>query len=266
MGSNETPPDDALSNDDWQRLRRRQIAGQPTPFHPNLPPPRDDMPMGQWAAARQQQAAERLSSGARYVRQVSFPPTSERQWEVEAANSARFPLITPPPRPRQAEEPSSDNPVEEWATTQIKNGKYGYFDNSPEARGDWRNLLPPGIRGIGTPKCNQFVWDALTAGGVQPGRVDGGRIPITKDWGDPRSKIPGYAPVVGPPRPGDVVSDGGHVGIYSPLKDGRPGTISAASPDTPGAADDGGVVHNDWGFRKGQKPVTVWRPTTAAQK
>ena len=51
---------------------------------------------------------------------------------------------------------------------------------------------------------------------------------------------------------GDVVAEGGHVGIYNPLPPNSPtvmGTISAA------AGLGGRVVHNDWGFREGQNPV-----------
>jgi hypothetical protein len=68
--------------------------------------------------------------------------------------------------------------------------------------------------------------------------------------------------VSGAPQPGDVVSDGDHVGLYAPLPGGRPGTISAASAFSHDGAPFGRVVHNDWGFRpKQEKPVTVWRPT-----
>jgi hypothetical protein len=142
-------------------------------------------------------------------------------------------------------------------------GKPGYKEygsHAADARGAINNILPPDARGLWDPKCNQFVWDALTAGGVQPKRMGDGRIPLAGDWGDPKGQIGGYSVVTDAPQPGDVVSDGHHVGIYLPLPDGRPGTISAASPWSLHGGILGEVVHNDWGFRPKQHPV-IWRPT-----
>ncbi len=104
-------------------------------------------------------------------------------------------------------------------------------------------------------KCNKFVWDATTNGGAPAGRMPGGRIPSAGEWGNPNSGIPGYSPLRPGERPqlGDIVSDGHHVGIYSPLESGAPGTTSAAS-----FFKGNGPVHNDWGFRDGQT-VTIWR-------
>lgn len=115
------------------------------------------------------------------------------------------------------ERPRSTNSVARWAEGKVGRGGYGRTDTAPEARGQIDNLLPKNARGFLDPKCNQFVWDALHAGGAPAGRVDGGRIPVAKEWGNPSSKIAGYSPVVGQPRPGDVASNGKHVGIYSPL-------------------------------------------------
>lgn len=164
------------------------------------------------------------------------------------------------------EGPRSSNPVAYWAEARVGRGGYGRLDPAPDARGQIDNLLPRDKRGRIDPKCNQFVWDALQAGGVPAGRLDGGRIPVAKEWGDPSSKIAGYSPVVGQPRPGDVVSNGHHVGIYSPLPDGRPGTVSASSPFTHDGGWDGGVTHNDWGFRGDEGPMTFWRPTSAPKR
>ena len=158
------------------------------------------------------------------------------------------------PRP---EIPRSTNPTARWAEGQVGGDGYGRFDRSDEALGRTGKYA----RGIGSPKCNIFVWDALTAGGAQPARLDGGRIPVAKEWGNPKVQIGGYAVVTGPPRPGDVISNGHHVGIYSPLANGKPGTVSAASPAALGGSGgvDGGVVHNNWGFRGDEGPITVRR-------
>lgn len=160
----------------------------------------------------------------------------------------------------QPEPVTATNPVVRWAQAHVGRGGYGkWLDVALDARGpvaDWGAVIRR--RGMLDPKCNQFVWDALTGAHKQPGRIDGGRIPRAKDWGDPQSQIPGYAPITGPLQPGDVVSNGDHVGIYAPLPNGAPGTISAASPFHNGGLL-GGVVHNDWGFRGDEGPKTAWR-------
>lgn len=145
------------------------------------------------------------------------------------------------------------------AQAHVGGNGYHLYDTAQDARGRIASAGAAfGIRGVLDPKCNQFVWDALTAVGQQPGRLNAGRIPRAEDWGDPRSKIAGYKPVQGPLQPGDVISNGHHVGLYAPLAGGRPGTISAATPfHNAGIA--GGVVHNDWGFRGDQGAITAWR-------
>lgn len=142
------------------------------------------------------------------------------------------------------------------ASGQVGKGGYGYFDPNSEARGRLRSLTG----GVPSEKCNKFVWDQLENGGAPAGRMPDGRIPSAGEWGNPNSGIPNYSPVpAGTPfAPGDVVSDGGHVGIYAPLADGSPGTVSAAFPFSGGTGMNGGVVNNDWGFRPGQT-VTGWR-------
>ena len=158
------------------------------------------------------------------------------------------------------EAPSSANAAARWAESRVGTDGYDFLDTAPNARGRRDEILGRlGLRGVGDPKCNQFVYDALSASGAPPGRLDGGRIPLAEDWGNPRARIDGYQPVQGRPQRGDVVSDGHHVGIFAPLSDGRPGTVSAATPGSHDAGVIGGVVHNDWGFRKRQGPMTVWR-------
>jgi hypothetical protein len=162
----------------------------------------------------------------------------------------------------QREPVRSKNPVARAAESRIGTWGYTIIDPSREARGRRDNFLPTAARGIGDPKCNKFVWDMLSKGGAPAGRVDGGRIPIARDWGDPQSQIAGYSPITGEPQAGDVVSNGHHVGIYDPLPDGGRGTVSAASWAT--RPPFGKVVHNDWGFRGEEGPVTIWRRQSPA--
>jgi hypothetical protein len=165
-------------------------------------------------------------------------------------------------RQRANQRERSDDPVADWALGQVGDDlSYSLAAPSEEARGKVTDKLGP-FRGVGDPKCNKFVWDALNAGGRPAGRMDGGRIPVAKDWGDPNAKIPHYHPVNdGPLEPGDVISNGHHVGLYAPLADGSPGTVSAATPDAPGgvALPLGKVLHNGWGFRGNEGRITVWR-------
>jgi RHS repeat-associated protein len=139
-----------------------------------------------------------------------------------------------------------------WAGGKIRKPGYGYFDCNSEARG----RMMPYTCGAPSLKCNTFVWDAAQGGGAPAGRMPDGRIPSAAEWGNPNSGIPGYSPLPPGERPqlGDIIGDGHHVGIYSPLTSGSPGTTSAAS-----FFKGNGPVHNDWGFRDGQS-VIIWRP------
>jgi len=145
-----------------------------------------------------------------------------------------------------------------WAVSNIDNSNYSILAPNSEARGKHIRYL----WGRLSEKCNKFVWDATVYGGKPPGRMHDGRIPSASEWGNPKSKIAGYIPLPSgaPIVPGDIVGDGRHVGIYVPLSDGSPGTVSAGFPFTSKAAGVlGHVVHNDWGFRPGQT-VTIWEP------
>jgi hypothetical protein len=282
MFSKQTLLSDALPMSVWQRLRGLQLGGgrdlaQEADALPSQPL-NDEMPISDWQQRREQQVQRnadwnrdpvdgpsqddlvrrvtdrpgRMVQLAAQSKASSFTPRSERQWEVEAAQAAN---------PDRRERPSSGNLVEQWAASEVGRGGYNMFtDNAPDARGRINDRLVPDLKGRIAFKCNKFVFDALTAAGVAPGRMAGGRIPLAGDWGNPASTIDGFARIDGPPMPGDVVSDGHHVGIYAPLSNGQPGTISAVPPLAAGTGILGGVVHNDWGFRPGQKPPTVWRP------
>lgn len=108
--------------------------------------------------------------------------------------------------------------------------------------------------------CNLFVADVLReAGGAtwdpikDPVGVRPTRDPVAKEWADAQVALTGWIVVVPAPgtdnktakellamrRPGDVVSNGTHVGIVS---DERGIAISASSQT-------GGVEKNDWSFR-----------------
>ncbi len=81
------------------------------------------------------------------------------------------------------------------------------------------------------------------------GGMFGGNPPLASQWADKDQQIDGYV-VVDKPKPGDVASDGGHVGIVSDT--GK--TISASS-----ASNAKKVVENDWGFRPQQKGKITFR-------
>ena len=143
----------------------------------------------------------------------------------------------------------------EWAKSKIGSTEYQRWDSHPETVGRLENFLKK--FGFGNSnKCNAFVYDALNAGGVPPGRMLNNRIPVALEWAAKVFIISSYAVVNNPNvfnlQVGDIISNGTHVGIYYPLPDGRPGTISASA-----IAQE--VVHNDWGFRAGEGPITVRR-------
>jgi len=119
------------------------------------------------------------------------------------------------------------------------------------------------------PKCNLFVYEVLKAAGAQvPLPNEGGktkyfnidnwfkdagqRPPTASQWHDEK-----YAPLKDHWRivqqlhescPGDVITDGGHMGIIS----GSKKTISAST-------DTNTVVENDWGWRRDNTNVVVRR-------
>jgi uncharacterized protein RhaS with RHS repeats len=132
--------------------------------------------------------------------------------------------------------------VIDWATRHY--GRHDYDASAPnsEVKGGRGKYLG----GRWAPKCNIFVFDALNEGKCKAGRVDGGRIPKAEEWANPSYFIPGCR-VVSSPEPGDVISDGHHVGIYVPYSPSTPMTISATPTD--------GVTWSNWGFRKGQAPT-----------
>jgi RHS repeat-associated protein len=157
-----------------------------------------------------------------------------------------------------------------WAMSKVGNTDYQWWDPHPQSKGRRTSLFG----GIGSLKCNAFVWDALLNGRNPPGKIpisnsevrcngiscdalESSRIPTAKDWESGqvegyRRLNPGEQPIIG-----DVVAYKGHVGIFYPLKNGKPGTISATSRmlemDNPYPR----VVHNDWGFRSGQTPTIM---------
>jgi hypothetical protein len=145
----------------------------------------------------------------------------------------------------------------DWARGQVGSTDYQVQDRSDKT-GGWRSALPWGVGGIAAPKCNVFVGDAFAKAGIQVGNpVDNGAAyPGTKEWADPKTQIPGFR-VLDPTdklQPGDVMTNGHHVGIYVPGPNGEDMTVSAA--DT---WDGNAVVHNAWGFRGNEGPMTVRR-------
>lgn len=150
-----------------------------------------------------------------------------------------------------------------WALDQVGKTNYQYFSTHPESRGGLTSLLG----GAGSFKCNAFVWDALTAGGDPPGRMEGGRIPVAREWADPSVNIPSYVVVSdGSLHSGDVIAaktehGSYHVGLYAPILDSDNGTVSAATGGLGGFF--GEVTHSNWGFREGQNPTVrrLWNDT-----
>lgn len=62
----------------------------------------------------------------------------------------------------------------QWARSQVGKPGYGYLDTSAESRGKLQDSLDSlGMRGVRSPKCNKFVWDALATGGDPAGRMSG---------------------------------------------------------------------------------------------
>ena len=118
--------------------------------------------------------------------------------------------------------------------------------------------MPRGLGGVLAPKCNVFVGDAFAKAGIHIDnpQANGAAYPGTEEWASGKAELPGFR-VLGPKerlRAGDVMTDGDHVGIYVPGPNGEDMTVSAAIPGKGDA-----VVHNRWGFRGDEGPMTVRR-------
>ncbi|HKQ43851.1 MAG TPA: hypothetical protein VJS47_00500 [Rhizomicrobium sp.] len=146
----------------------------------------------------------------------------------------------------------------DWAKSQVGNTDYQVVDRSDKIGGDWRPLLPWGLGAVAAPKCNIFVGDAFAKGGIGIDNpvANGATYPGTKEWANAEVKIPGFRVLDRNEKlqAGDVMTDGHHVGIYVPGPKGEDMTVSAAIPGRGDA-----VVHNRWGFRGDEGPMTTRR-------
>jgi RHS repeat-associated protein len=141
----------------------------------------------------------------------------------------------------------------QWAQSQVGSLGYSWAAPNSAVQGSFLGNI---TGGIGAPKCNIFVFDALAKGDVGVPLVNG-HVPTTADWVN--GAVSGYRPVTVSEglKLGDVVVGGGHMGIYAPMTSGEPATVSAASPSSwhsmfnePFPA----VRQNDFGFRSGDSP------------
>ena len=106
----------------------------------------------------------------------------------------------------------------------------------------------PGPFGPGDPKCNKFASDAYNKGNkteLIPDGILGGSPPLAKDWFT--GKVPSGFVKTESPQPGDIITDGHHVGIVSDIPKN---TVSGATAI--------GVVENNWGYRVDSRPVVYY--------
>ena len=64
-------------------------------------------------------------------------------------------------------------------------------------------------------KCNKFVGDCISECPNRPKPFINGRFPTAAEWGDPNVTIPGYGSPHTGIQPGDVITDGVHVGFMN---------------------------------------------------
>jgi RHS repeat-associated protein len=157
----------------------------------------------------------------------------------------------------------------QWAYAMRSNRDYQESDAEPRVGGLRATMPIFGNGGVGAPKCNFFVYDALKAGGVAPGSVNGnkGQIPTANaHWSNRKSQIDNYRPLRPGEKPqkGDVVSNAGHVGIVVGTPAKRPGGPEMQGYITASAADKNhgdSVTITGFGFRPKDdlKSVVVWR-------
>ena len=85
----------------------------------------------------------------------------------------------------------------------MSNGTGNYQVLSPATAPNW----------LGKPKCNKFVGDMISLVPGMPPPLVNDRYPTAREWTDSDIDIPGFSAPHSDPMPGDVVSDGAHVGI-----------------------------------------------------
>lgn len=126
---------------------------------------------------------------------------------------------------------------------------WNYYQPHPEVRGRVRSLLGGRL----APKCNIFVHDIFVESDEPFPRIDG-VVPRASDWFNTDLHLEGFCIIddLTDLRPGDIISDGDHIGIFLPLEDGSPGVISVSDIENK-------VVHNDWGFREDSSEIVVRR-------
>jgi RHS repeat-associated protein len=154
----------------------------------------------------------------------------------------------------------------QWAYNHRNNRDYQLSDAERRVGGlrqTLRHVWDPWNRGIGAPKCNFFVYDALAAGGIAPNRMV-----YSADWGNANSRIENAGGRFRPlttgekARPGDVISNGDHVGMLVAMPRGGKEqgsvlvTASAATPDVGNR-----VTFSKFGFRSQDhlERVVTWR-------
>ena len=153
-----------------------------------------------------------------------------------------------PPNSVGTSEFSSEHPALGVADKIVENAlsygeRYRGFDTN----------VPRGNFLSGEPKCNLYVYEVTFAADASPGLpnrpgrwaqlrgASGARPPIASQWADSGYNIPGWV-VVSSPRPGDVASFGGHVGIVI----GNNQTISVGGR---------GLDIGPFGFRETESPT-----------
>jgi len=106
----------------------------------------------------------------------------------------------PPYNPQQ---PLYRPPTDPTQVARFLEGGYDYHLFNPLTNPRW----------LGDPKCNKFVGDCISRCQNRPKPLINGRYPTAAEWQDPNVNIPGYGPPHKNPKPGDVVTDGSHMGF-----------------------------------------------------
>jgi RHS repeat-associated protein len=129
------------------------------------------------------------------------------------------------------------NKIMQKALSQVGSHEWDYdVSNFPLSRGD--------------NKCNLFVGDMLSAGGVSIPHLHTFSPPSAAEWENTNVQYMNWV-ILSNPIPGAIISFRGHVGIVGP---GGTSSISATAH---------GVTNNDWGFRSNQRnPGPVYRGYT----
>jgi hypothetical protein len=115
----------------------------------------------------------------------------------------------------------------------------------------------------GAPKDHQFVSNVLSNVGLGfDGDID--KHPTADDWANPKSYIPGFKTVDGPPQAGDILATAKPIQTDWYYGGGQQMGIASGQGSSIGIVNNMRIGENDFGHQDGHDP-TIWRSNVVSE-